>query len=120
MPYKQRALKPLAERLWERTKVINDDDSCWIFQGAIATNGYGTISVGRRGEGMVYAHVASYTLTNGPVPIGHEVRHLCEGRYAPDDPMYKLCVRPSHLDVGTHSQNARDALRSGRLKGYIR
>lgn len=46
-----------------------------------------------------------YEQINGPVPKGLEVCHSC------DNPP---CVRPSHLWVGTHGENLKDAYRKGR------
>lgn len=74
---------------------------------------YWLLSVGGSGYGhfkdddgtWVDAHVGSYRANHGPVPPGHVVMHSC------DTP---LCVEPSHLSVGTQSQNMTDCHKRGR------
>lgn len=48
-----------------------------------------------------------WILANGPVPPGKIVRHKC------DNPS---CVNPDHLEVGTLSDNAQDAIARGRRR----
>lgn len=80
------------------TKVRKTPD-CWYWQGA--TNGrYGRI--GHR----TYAHRYVYELTYGRIPDGMFVLHHC------DTP---LCVRPSHLRIGTAKENSRDAVERKRI-----
>jgi hypothetical protein len=80
-----RRTKPLIERLME--KVVEDGD-CWIFTGATSA-GYGKLARGRRGEGFVLAHRASYEFHVGTVPEGLMLDHLCRRT---------ACVNPQHLD----------------------
>lgn len=68
--------------------------ACWIWKGAIATTGYGQISV----DGVrKYAHRVAYELANGLIPEGMRIDHIC---HTP------ACVRPDHLRVVTIKQNA--------------
>lgn len=61
--------------------------------------------------GTTYAHRWVWEQINGPIPEGYEVCHNCpEG----DNPS---CCRPSHLWVGSHSANIRDAYAKGRMHG---
>lgn len=84
------------EVFWQR---VNKTPTCWLWTGP--TNGrYGRI--GRR----TYAHRYSYEMAYGEIPAGKFVLHNC------DTP---LCVRPSHLRVGTAKDNSRDAMRRGRV-----
>ena len=86
---------------WKRVK---KGPGCWEFQGAKA-EGYGRI---RRNGRLVGAHVVAWELANGrPVPPGFKVCHTC------DNPP---CCRPSHLFLGTNSENMKDAVRKGRLR----
>lgn len=47
----------------------------------------------------------SYELSNGPIPAGMHVLHRCD---------VPLCVRPSHLFLGSNYDNIRDRMRKGR------
>ncbi len=55
---------------------------------------------------VVSAHRLSWLAYNRPlsIPDGNVVRHKCRE---------KACVEPSHLEIGTHAQNAADRLRDG-------
>jgi hypothetical protein len=53
------------------------------------------------------AHHISWELSYGPILAGLEILHTC------DTP---LCVRPDHLQIGTHEANMADASRKGRLR----
>lgn len=73
---------------------------CWIFSGATTSHGYGNFWFQGRYLG---AHVVSYLLLVGPVPLGKELDHLC--RVHP-------CVKtiadeygPSHLEPVTRREN---------------
>jgi len=75
---------------------------CWLWTGANRGTGYGSIRVGKS---ILDAHVVSFLLANptAVVPDGHVVMHSCD---------VKQCVRPSHLSVGTHSENMLQAAAS--------
>lgn len=62
-------------------------------------------------DGLIYAHRWVWVQVNGPIPAGYEVCHNCPNG---DNP---ACVRPTHLWLGTHSQNIRDAYAKGRMHG---
>ena len=96
-----RFCKPIVERFWEK---VEKTDGCWLWAGKRAGN-YGALSIGRRGEGHVYAHRFSYEKFIGPIPEGRLVCHTC------DTP---LCVNPEHLWLGTYSENMLDAVAKGR------
>jgi hypothetical protein len=55
------------------------------------------------------SHVLAWVLVNGPVPCGMKVCHRCDNG---------MCVRLSHLFLGTQKQNIADAVQKGRhIKG---
>ena len=92
---------------WDKVNVIDDDNSCWCWRGAVNDKGYGFIDVTiDRKQKRFYAHRVSWEWENDcDIPEGMIVRHTC------DNPP---CVRPSHLVIGTHQQNTNDKMERGR------
>lgn len=90
---------PLEKRFWKK---VNKTPRCWLWIGAKSTNGYGAIyeKKGRRN----FSHRISFELCNGKIPNGLCVLHDCD---------IKLCVRPSHLHLGTRAQNNFEAVARG-------
>lgn len=76
-----------------------------MWTGVRNAKGYGSISRGRRDDGRILAHVASWELHNGPVPNGLFVLHKCD---------IPACVRPSCLFLGTKADNNLDMRNKGR------
>lgn len=91
--------RPLTERFWRH---VRKTDDCWLWLGG---PGYGRLRTGGKGTPLVGPHRLAWELAYGPVPDGLIVCHRC------DNPR---CVRPDHLFVGTHGDNARDRERKGR------
>ena len=87
-------------RFWDK---VDRTEDCWNWTGA--TNGVGYGRLGHRGK-LVSAHRFSYELVYGRIPDGMLICHHC------DNPG---CVRPSHLFLGTNSDNIRDAHAKGRI-----
>ncbi len=76
--------------------------SCWLWEGARNTDGYGYLMVSGRYERV---HREAYRVWIGPIPEGLSVLHHC------DTPP---CYNPDHLFVGTQADNMRDAMLKGR------
>lgn len=99
-PDEQSPLGPtLLERFWAR---VDRSGECWEWRGQRQRQGYGQLGwAGKR----YAAHRFAWAITNGPIPDGLVVCHRC------DNPG---CVRPEHLFLGTHRDNARDRVAKGR------
>jgi hypothetical protein len=86
-----------------RDRVIVEPNGCWLWPGA-AIRGYGVIR--RDGKNQRLNRVA-WEETNGPIPDGLCVCHVC------DNPS---CCNPGHLFLGTVTDNNRDMIAKGRSK----
>lgn len=80
---------------------VEKKDGCWVWTGArkktkAGGKSYGFFYLDRK---VMSAHRASWLLFRGKIPKGDCVLHEC------DNPS---CVRPSHLFLGTHADNAKD------------
>jgi hypothetical protein len=118
--HRQYSRIPLAERFWPK---VNRHGSipphapelgpCWLWIAAPNKQGYGQIfcSWDSGTSRPLTAHRASYLLNVGPIPPELWVLHRCDVR---------LCVRPSHLYLGTNSDNMRDCAARGRLNSQQR
>lgn len=103
--------RPLADRFWSRVdqngpppEHIPGLDGCWLWTGALdPVDGYGRI--GDNGRTRT-THRVAWNLTHGAFPPkGLCVLHRCDVR---------LCVRPSHLFLGTLADNTADMFSKGR------
>ena len=91
------------ERFWRKIRIADDGRSCWEWAGAtFVSGGYGAINVHGVPE---RTHRFAFELAFGPIPRGYCVCHKC------DNP---LCVRPSHLFLGTIEDNNHDCDEKGR------
>lgn len=90
-------------------KFVEAESGCWQWTAAKNKRGYGKLADGNRG--WVLAHRFSYEMYVGKIAQGKEVCHKC------DNPG---CVNPSHLFIGTHSENMSDCKKKGRAVGHKR
>ena len=93
--------KDLNTRFWEKVDRLSVD-GCWRWTASKNPGGYGTITINGR---TTKASRVSWMLEHGPIPSGLWVLHHC------DNP---VCVRPSHLFLGTCLDNHRDSIAKGR------
>lgn len=83
--------KTLEERFWSKVKKT---DGCWIWQGHVnKKTHYGMIQVNHAPK---LVHVISFEWSNGSIPEGMEIDHLCRNR---------ICVNPDHLEAVKHRDN---------------
>lgn len=75
---------------------------CWEWTGSVGNQGYGIF---KRDNFQWKAHRLVYSLVVGSVPDGLWVLHKCD---------HPLCVRPSHLFLGTPTDNHKDMVAKGR------
>lgn len=84
---------------------------CRLWIGATSV-GYGSFSIqtGKR----IGAHVYAYKRAYGAFDPHLSVCHKCDVFYPPHDLTYRACCEPTHLFVGTRSDNTQDSLAKGR------
>lgn len=92
----------IINRFWAK---ITKTDECWIWTGC-KIKGYGRFGVNGQ---VVLAHRFAYELRWGSFCKTLDVCHNCPNG---DNPS---CVRPSHLFLGTHLDNMRDAAKKGQM-----
>lgn len=90
------------ERFW--AKALEADNGCLEWTLCRNSNGYGSLNF--RGK-WAQAHRVAYILAYGEIPIGMCVLHSCDNR---------LCIRPSHLRLGTQSENLLECVSKKRDK----
>lgn len=94
----QRTIK----RFWSRVKKGETENDCWLWLGQISKHGYGVMWCNRKQR---KASRISWTINNGKIQNDLCVLHKCDNR---------KCCNPSHLFLGTKSDNAKDRHLKGR------
>lgn len=98
---------PRTHLFWKRVAKTRNPERCWEWQGGRTACGYGHL---RWHGALVYAHRLAYEFSRGRIPHGMVVMHLC------DNP---ACCRPTHLRLGTQSENMRDMAARGRSRNKL-
>ncbi len=88
------------DRFWSK---VEKGPGCWEWVAGCFDEGYGCFSINKRSIG---SHRIVYEMGHGEIPKGMLICHHCDNR---------RCVRPSHLFIGTQSDNLKDASNKGRM-----
>lgn len=96
----------LIDRFFQKVNKSGNDEfpDCWLWTGATTSKEYGAFKY-YKDKSAIGAHVSSYLFHIGEVPKGMRVCHLC------DNPP---CVNPSHLFLGSNSDNMKDMVAKNR------
>lgn len=106
--------KPFDEQaaFWDRLMPV-PWSGCWIWMGPKYSTGYGVLWYSPiRGEPglQIGAHRLAWILAKGDIPIDLQVLHRC------DEP---FCCNPSHLFLGTRTDNMADKMIKGRAASKL-
>lgn len=93
-------------RFWDKVDRSGGSDACWPWIAGHNPRGagvfYATLTPNKH---MVIATRYLWEALYGPIPEDYHVCHRCD---------YPACVNPSHLFLGTRSDNMRDMMAKGR------
>jgi len=98
---------------WRNITIMGDDENeCWNWNKSTASDGYGRVGIRKEDSGKtttIPAHRFSWLIHAGLIPENLFCLHKCDNT---------KCCNPSHLYLGTQSDNMQDKHRRGRMNGY--
>jgi hypothetical protein len=86
-------------RTHRETPLADVDGDCRVWEGAVQSSGYGSLTDGHGGTAL--AHRVIYEATVGPISDAMTIDHLC---------FRKLCLNVHHMEVVTRGENTRRML----------
>jgi len=101
--------KSIQAKFFDKLQKGEHPDECWLWQGK-TYNGYAQIGT-LDGKGSTTLQRFAFTLLVGPIPVLHEIDHLCGIRH---------CANPRHLEAVTPAENKRRASVKSRLAAHCR
>jgi hypothetical protein len=106
VPARRNGSKPVSRpRPLEDCIEYDTNGGCWLWSRSVSgSEGHKYGSIYRLGR-IEKAHRVAYIAAFGPIPTGMIVRHKCD---------VPSCVNPTHLELGTTADNARDRDSRGR------
>lgn len=96
-------LEAILKRI-DKTTGDHNRTGCWLWIGAIDSNGYGVAT--NADNATRGAHRVVYELEVGPIPDGYTIHHRCYVRN---------CVNPAHLEPLTSEENTSDVVKKCRF-----
>lgn len=102
-PMSQPEIESLRRRLDEGA-IPEPNSGCYLWTRRVHRR-YGRLTV--RHGWILEAHRAAWITSRGDIPKGLFVCHKCD---------VPICVNPSHLFLGTHTDNMRDMIAKGRKR----
>jgi hypothetical protein len=101
---------------WTMVDKTSSPHGCWLWSGKLDRDGYGAFGITLpSGHHEKRTPRLSWILTNGDIPDGLQVLHNCDELYSVGDKTNRRCVNPSHLRLGTASDNMSDCIVKGRM-----
>jgi hypothetical protein len=95
--------------LWKKATIdLNNIDKCWTWNACKHKDGYGVL--GSKEYHSTLAHRIAYELCNGPIGENLCVLHIC------DNGLKLGCINPTHLRLGTQTENIQDMDNKGRRR----
>lgn len=102
----------IISRFYSNVSTIPTENGCLEWMGYCDSLGYGLFGIVKD---SFFAHRVAWEIVNGPIPAGLLIRHMCHN---------PRCVNHAHLLTGTHADNNRDMMSSGRFRNapntYVR